>query len=119
MPLTGIDWLRGQPRLILRGQRVPRPRTACTAQLGRCRVARRRGRRAGLGWRAHGSCGGAVSLTGRTQGAERRRGGSLTEAGEEEGERAPVWGYGEPHRPSAGEGGRTEADAARRRRHGA
>ena len=40
MPLTGIDWLRGQPRLILRGQRVPRPRTACTAQLGRRRAAR-------------------------------------------------------------------------------
>jgi len=74
MPLAGIDWLRGQPRLILRGQRVPRPRTACTAQLGRRRAARQRGRRAGLGWRAHGSCGGAVSLTGRAQGAERRRG---------------------------------------------
>ena len=89
MSLTGIDWLRGQPRLILRGQRMPRPRTACTAQLGR--YARRRGRRAGLGWRAHGSCGGAVSLTGRAQRAERRRGGSPTEAGAEEGERAPVW----------------------------
>jgi len=80
---------------------MPRPRTACTAQLGRRRAARRRGRRAGLGWRAHGSCGGAVSLTGQAQGTERRRGGSPTKAGEEEGERAPVWGYGEPHCPSA------------------
>ena len=32
-----------------------------------------------------------MSLTGRAQRAERRRGGSPTEAGAEEGERAPVW----------------------------